>query len=196
MQERVLRGLRRAQTFIDQIWYPPFLGFLCVADLVILIVPLDPLLLSSCILRPRSWWKVSASMIGGAILGAFLVAKVVQYDPTVIQSHFAAAFASPGWHATEEHLRQHGMLGLILCGLSPAPQIFPVLVGALAGIPAIDLALSLGAGRALKYLVYSFLAAHAPDLLRRVPGLKKSMDLLTQPAPEKKIDAPAHSPNK
>jgi len=177
MGRRLAQIFHGLQHFVDHFWYPPLLGFFCMADLVILIIPLDALLVSSILLRPRKWISVWFYMTGGAILGAFFIAILIQWHPTFVKDGlFHATFHSHTWLRTENLVHHWGIAGLVFLGLSPVPQQFPVLVAAFAGIPAPELALSVGLGRFLKYGIYCWTTAFAPKLLQQIPFLRKEME--------------------
>jgi membrane protein YqaA with SNARE-associated domain len=176
MLERLANAIRRLQRFVDHVWYPPLLGLMCILDLFILVVPLDGLMISSVLLRPRRWASIFLCMTGGAMLGAFVVGCLIQVSPALVQNGpFQSALHSAAWLRTQSLVHRWGIGGLFVLGMSPIPQQFPVLVAGLAGLSPLTLALALGAGRFFKYGAYGWITAHAPHWLARIPLLREQM---------------------
>jgi membrane protein YqaA with SNARE-associated domain len=179
MGQRLFRALHQLQRFIDHVWFPPFLGFLCILDLFILIVPLDALLISSVLLRPSKWLPIFLCMTAGAVLGSFGVCWLVQCDPELLNRLFQNALHTETWRQTEHWVNQWGIWGLVGLGMSPVPQQFPVLIAGLAQMKPLEVAISLGVGRFMKYAIYGWAAAHAPQWLARIPFLRKEIERIT-----------------
>src|SRR3989338_6423574 len=59
-------------------WYTPALGLLAFADLFLIVIPTDGLLISSVMLSPRRWIFSAVVVSLGSSLGAVALAHVLQ----------------------------------------------------------------------------------------------------------------------
>jgi membrane protein YqaA with SNARE-associated domain len=169
--ERVRKVLKRFQSFADRPWYFPFLGFLAALDFYIFIVPTDALLVSSVLLRPKKWVSAFFWVGLGSALGAVALAGALQ----------AGVFSVPDsetWVWLKGFFSDYGGVALALIALSPLVQFPVVVLAALSGMPLEKIFLICLVGRWIKSAVFAYVASRAPELLFKIPFLKKELEIL------------------
>ncbi len=177
--ERIRNAVKRLQTFADRWWYFPVLGILAGADLFILVVPTDALLISSVMLRPKKWVSAFICVALGSAIGAAVFAGVIQWDTNLFMERwFPDAFDSVLWQRTDAFFDAWGGFALLLIACSPLVQFPAVAVAALSGMSLTKIFFVCLLGRALKAALFSYGASHAPRLLMRLPFVRRELSLL------------------
>ncbi len=169
--EKSRQFLNRLQGFAGRPWYFPFLGFLAALDFYIFIVPTDALLVSSVLLRPKKWVSAFVWVGLGSALGAVTLAAALQLGFFTIPD-------SETWVWLKEFFNHYGSVALGLIALSPLAQFPVVVLAALSGMPLGELFLICLVGRWIKSAVFAYIASRAPELLFRIPFLRKELEVL------------------
>lgn len=175
--QRVYQYFRGLLPYIDRGWFLPVVALSAFLDFFILIIPTDALLVSGVLLRPRRWFFAAVIVAVGSTLGAYLLAWGLQYDPTWLTEHFPRLMASEGWKGMDTFLDRFGFWALALLALGPLPFQPAVILLAVAGTTAEEIALGAFVGRFSKYLLFSYLASHAPKYLERFDVRKELAQL-------------------
>lgn len=158
----------RAERYCDRWWYLPLLALMAGADLFLIVIPTEGLLVSSVMLRPRKWIRYFLWASIGSGLGAFLLALLTQiYGEPLVTWLAGDTFNTPAWHKTEGFFDKYGILAMIFVAVGPLPSQPAVIIGALAHMSAIGLALAVLVGRAVKYALFAWSATHAPKLFEK-----------------------------
>lgn len=166
MRSWVFRVIARLERHADRPWYTFAVTFLAAIDLFVAIIPIDGLLISSVLLKPKRWVSLAILMSGGSALGAFVLGLLIQiYGEPFAHAFFHDQLSSPAWQSLSLFLGSHGALALTLIAASPLPQQLPVIVCALAHLPLPLIFISVFIGRTLKYLLFAWSSQHAPRLL-------------------------------
>lgn len=180
---------RYFRRFASRPWYLPVASLLAAADLFILVVPTDFIIISYVLMRPHHWLRTFIMIAFGSALGALVLASILQFGGTeFLQSWFPALFQSGGWESTRNFVQDHGAFALFVISMSFLPQQPGVILAALSGMALPVLFFSVFAGRALKYLFFSWIASHAPRLLRKIPGGRSAVRELE---PKRSTKSPA-----
>ena len=178
----------------NQWWYPPVIGALAFADLFILIIPTDAILISAVMISPKRWLWIGTMVALGSALGAVALTLLLRYEGMPWLLHFYPGIDHTKAWATATHLVDSwGGWGLFGIALSPIPQHAAIAVAAIAGLEIPIIFGTVFLGRTLKYVAFSYLASHAPKLLGKIFGMKTELALVS-PEAEKKIegDSPAN----
>ncbi|MGZ6326982.1 MAG: YqaA family protein [Bdellovibrionota bacterium] len=173
MKQRMQKLLHHLQLHAGAWWYPPVIGLLALADLFILIVPTDAILVSAVMLNPRRWIYTALMVALGSSIGAVMLALVLRYHGLPFLLHiYPGIDHSAAWKSAIHLVEQWGAWGLFGIAISPLPQHAAIAVAALTGMNGLVIFGSVMAGRAVKYLFLAWLASHAPKLLGKVWGMQ------------------------
>lgn len=180
--ERVRSAVRWLQHFADRWWYFPILGLLAGADLFILVVPTDAILISSVMLQPRRWVSAFVWVALGSAIGAVAFAAVIQWDTNLVMEHwFPDAFDSAAWQAMDSFFDEWGGSALLLIACSPLVQFPAVALAALSGMSLTKIFFVCLLGRSIKSALFSYGASHAPKLLMKLPFIQRELSLIYPP---------------
>jgi membrane protein YqaA with SNARE-associated domain len=206
MSRKILRNLRSLQKHIDRPWYLPTVALLAFADVFVMIIPTDALLVSAVLVKPRRWWLAGTLVALGSSLAALVLAGAVQWDLDGLTRLFPSLFESPSWRGTDAFLEKYGVWALALFAAGPLPYQPAVILVALSGASLTEISLATLLGRGGKYYVLAYLASHAPRYLERLRSVRREMLALeeavntkadgnaTAAAPEEKTPPTGHRP--
>lgn len=195
------RGRKFVLRFVNRPWYPAMIAFLAALDFFIVVVPTDLFLISAVFGRPRRWLPISLTIALGSTLGAVILAYVLDYDQELIHRAFPSVFASSQWAYAERLIEEYGIYAIFFAAVGPLPIQPFVLVGALSAHLSLEgLAISVAAGRVIKFSLFGWIASHAPRLLEKFHVA--SHDEILTVAPSQPVDqgklpkrgSPADSP--
>jgi membrane protein YqaA with SNARE-associated domain len=179
MKHPVLRTIARLERYATRIWYTPLVALLAAADLFILIVPTDALVISNAALRPKHWIWIAVWSTLGSALGSFALCLAIQgYGAEFLHLIGFAPESSATWQSTAQWVREYQGPALAVFAVGPFPLQPAVVVGSVAGVPPLSVLLWVGLGRAIKFFFFSWAATHAPNLLNRIWGLRTEVELL------------------
>jgi membrane protein YqaA with SNARE-associated domain len=170
-------SVQKLQRFVDRKWYPLLIALLAAADNLILVIPNDGILISSSMLAPRRWLQFAVFVAVGSTLGAIALAALVELHglPWITEFH-PGITESTAWSLTQSFFDQYGLIVVFIVAASPLIQQPAVVLAALANTNLTHLALTIFAGRLLKFLIMAYLASHAPRVLTRLWGVRAEME--------------------
>ncbi len=157
------------QKFADRKWYPILIGLLAALDNFIIIVPTDGILISSAMLTPKRWITLAFSVAIGSTLGALLLALFVETQGLqLINEFYPHLDSSSSWIMTRDFFSQYGLVVVFIVAVTPLMQQPSVILASLADTPLTHLALVIFIGRFLKFLLFTYLGVHAPQLFNKI----------------------------
>lgn len=172
MKKRLHHWYQTMRQYADRWWYAPLIGALAFADLFVIVIPTDGLLISAVMLAPRRWFTKSVIVALGSSLGAvalvFLLHEhglplLLKIAPGIDQSH--------AWIWSQHLMEQWGIWALFLIGVSPFMQHPAIALAALAHMPVWSVFWAVFIARVIKYAFLGWIATHAPKMLERLWGL-------------------------
>jgi len=182
MKNKVHSYYKRMQTWVDVWVYPGLLALLAFADVFVIVIPSDGILVSSILLRPKKWLRfVLAMTIGSVLAGTLFGYLVEQHGLELINQWMPSLTESWIWKVTENFFGLYGMLVLFLAAASPIsfqPAVFFAIV---AHTPLIQVFLVLAIGRSLKNLVIGGIASKAPKHLYKLWGIRSDLEEVGAP---------------
>lgn len=161
------------QGFAHKGWYLPLLTLLAAIDNFVVVIPTDGILVSSSMLQPRRWIWFALSIAIGSTIGASLLAHLVEIKglPWVLEIYPGIESVNT-WQWTVDFFDRYGLFVVFGMAITPFFQQPAVILAAVANTPLIELAAVTFLGRALKFLLISYLGSHVPRLLGKMWGLK------------------------
>jgi len=177
MQKNLKRWFQMLQQHADRWWYAPVIGLLAAADLFLIVVPTDGLLISAVMLAPRRWIYTAFMVSIGSAVGCLALAHLIQMHgmPFLLQI-VPGIEQNSAWAWTNRLMNEWGAWAVFLVALSPLMQHPAIALAALAGMPLLSIGGFAFAGRILKYLLLAFLATHAPGVLGKLWGLQHELE--------------------
>lgn len=169
--------LRWLQRHTDRWWYLPLVGALAAADLFVMVIPMEAIIVASVMLLPKRWLRVALVSSAGSSLGALaLGAFVSEYGRDWAESHFASSLQSSTWQDVAQFLQRYGEWALGLMAFGPLPQQPAVILVALAGASVTWIFLSVLIGRGVKYTLFAWGATHAPKWFERAFSIESPIE--------------------
>lgn len=157
-------------------WFPWAVAALHAADVFILVVPNDVLLVAAVLAHRQRWAAIAVLQTAGCLLGCAALCAVALYDPHGLKHMYPSVFESDSWQQTEELMHEHGLWAALVLG-----SVFPVhpflFVGALSGVSVPGLLASLTAGRLVRNLAVCFLAVRATEARVWLSRFKRAVGL-------------------
>lgn len=160
-------------------WFPLLLAALSAADLFVLVIPAEGIMVASTFALPRRWFLIALGSTAGSALGATALAAVL-----AAHGGGAVEWLSPGihqsssWKFASEWMGQYGVWALL--GLSATPMLVVplVAVAALSQLPVVEVGAAVFIGRLARNCLYTYLASHAPRVLLKFKSVKKEVDVV------------------
>lgn len=179
MRSRMAPWLEWVRQQMDRPWYPIVLFGCALADVWLVIIPTDGLVIASTLAQPRRWKVFAIFFTLGSALGALSLAWVVnQHGLPWIQHFFPDFVTSSFWITTESWVDSIGLWAVFLIAITPLSQQPAVILAALSHNTLTAIFMAVLFGRLIKYLVMGFLCAHAPEHLEpmaRALGFKSEI---------------------
>ena len=177
LHENIQNLVKSLQLYTDRIWYAPLIGLLAALDNLLIIIPTDGILVSSTMLRTKSWILFAVSISVGSTLGAMALAAVVELKglPWILEV-YPGLDESLSWTWTMQFFEKYGMFLVFFVAATPLMQHPAVILASLANTPLMKLAIVILSGRMLKYLIMGYIASHAPRLLKKMWGLGSELE--------------------
>ena len=171
------RFLSFIQKSFDRPWYLPFAAFLAGADLFIIIVPTDGLIVSYVLARPRQWIRTALLFSIGSVSGVIGLAwATAKWGDPFVRWLLGDTVGSQSWQSAEAFVSSWGGVSLLLIGASPFPLQPPVALCALSHLPLAEIAIWTAAGRLIKFFGLAWVSSKAPYLLSRIKGLRDEVE--------------------
>lgn len=177
MNAWIRRQVLRMEAFSDRPWYPFLIGFLAGVDNLVIVVPTDGILISSILLQPRRWVRMSFAIMLGSSLGALVLAWLIQtHGLPLIENYYPSLLQTSSWVWTEYLFDNYGLLVLFAVAATPVMQHPAIVLTALSGTGLGSIFLVVIAGRTLKYAFLGYVSAKTPALLGRLWGVRKELE--------------------
>lgn len=177
MQQRLKGWFTVLQKYADRWWYAPAIGLLAGADLFLVVIPTDGLLISAVMLAPRRWIYTAFMVTIGSTLGTLLLGHLLQVHGLPLLLNISPGIEqSSMWIWTNNLMDSWGTWAVFLIALSPLMQHPAVALAAMAGMTLTTLGLMVFSGRIIKYLFLAYLATHAPGMLGKLWGLQHELE--------------------
>lgn len=175
---RIVRSwLRKVQRYAGRWWYAPLVGALAGIDAFVVVIPTDGLLVSAVMLAPRRWIYTALVVTLGSTLGAVALAGLLEVHGLPLLLKIKPGLdQSSVWIWTDLMMDKYGGWALFAVALSPIMQHPAVALAALAGMSLWEIAAFVFVGRAIKYLVISWISTHAPGLLKKLWGMQGELE--------------------
>jgi len=178
----VLERIRLLERYVDRPWYPFVLAGLTFIDFFVVIIPSDGIAVASVLARPKKWISVAVAMALGSLIGGLLLAVLTkQFGEPFIDWIFPGILNTESWHTSELWVEKWGFWAVFALAASPMAQQPGVLLAALTDMPFLWIGIALGGGRLIKFLVYAWIASHAPRLIMKMPAVKHELEELHDP---------------
>ncbi len=179
MPHPILKFIARLERFAQRIWYTPLVALLAAADLFILIIPTDALLISNVALRPKRWISIAVWVTLGSALGSLALSVGIQAWGSDFMGALGISLqSSPSWQSTAQWMRDYQGLTLALFGAGPFPLQPAVVVAASADVNPWSIFLWVALGRAAKFFFFAWAATHAPTILSKIWGIRSEVESL------------------
>lgn len=177
LQERLKGWFTTLQKYADRWWYAPAIGLLAAADLFLVVIPTDGLLIGAVMLSPRRWIYTALMVSIGSALGCLVLAHLIQVHGMPFLLNIVPGIQTNStWTWTNQLMDKWGTWAVFLVALSPIMQHPAIALAALAGMPLANIAGFAFAGRILKYLMLAYLGTHAPGVLGKFWGLQYELE--------------------
>src|SRR3989344_3242605 len=135
MQHRLKRWFTFLQKYADRWWYAPAMGALAAADLFLIVIPTDGLLISAVMLAPRRWIYTAVAVTLGSSLGTILLGLLIQQHGLPFLLHIVPGIEqSSVWTWTNNLMDEWGTWAVFIIAVSPLMQHPAVALAALAGM--------------------------------------------------------------
>ena len=169
----IQKQVHRLQNFVGRVWYPPLISILAFLDNLILIVPTDGLLISSCLLKPQRWKSFALLVSIGSTLGAFLLFLVVQnYGISFLNFLYPDFAQAQAWVLTEKFFHLYGLVVIFIVSMTPVPQQPAIVLAGLSDVPVNEMLALLFLGRLIKFYIMAYAGSKAPGLIKKMWGIQ------------------------
>ncbi len=177
LRKRIETSVQYLQVYTDRIWYPPLLGFLALIDSFVIIIPTDGLLISSAMLKPKSWANLSFCISIGSTMGAMLLFHLLQTHglPWVLEIYPGVNQGS-FWLWSETFFLRYGLMLVFFVAATPVIQQPAIILASAAHTPFLPTMFAIFAGRLLKNLIMSYISSHSPRLISKMWGVQNELD--------------------
>ncbi|MBS1958254.1 MAG: VTT domain-containing protein [Bdellovibrionales bacterium] len=183
------RIIHRTGHYVRKPWYPILLSLLALADMFVLIVPTDGLVVTSAISEPKRGIALTFWSSVGSTLGAVLLFTAVShYGMPALQWMGPDLPQSSAWHRAEGWIQSYGIGAVLLTSALPI-ICHPILaLAALARLPLTQVAVAMLIGRLFKYGLYCWLASHSPKLLMRFKPLQHEIQEVQEDLRDQRLE--------
>ena len=164
--------LARLRQYADRPWYLPLVCLLAFADLFVMLIPTEGMIVTTSFVRPKGWWVTAIAVALSTTLAVLLVAW--------LGSHYGESFAiwllgekvfeSAMWIRADHWIQRYGFWGLWFISLGPIPPQPAILLCALGHMPGAEIGSAFFLARLPKYLLFSFLATRGPKFFKQAFG--------------------------
>ena len=181
MKKKLIRWLVQLEKFADRPWYLPLMAFIAMWDMFLLFIPSDGLMISAAMLRPKKWIRTAVWMAIGVAGGALLFGFAFQaYGPEFVDRHLSWAVGGENWGRLSGFVEKYGFWAVSGIALGPFPIQPGVILGALGGMSAGALFVSVFVGRVLKNFLLCWIASHAPQYISKLWGIRGDVKVVTE----------------
>lgn len=177
--KKVLQYFIGLQRFLHTWWYGPVFFLICFLDHYVIVVPVLGMLVSSILLAPQKWLKLSIWGAVGSALGATSIGWVAhEFGLSLIHNYYPSVMQSGVWTWAESFFTRHGIWVIFVSGVSPIAQQPAVIVSAIAGAPILEIGGILLVGKLIKFIFIGALASYAPQYLTSFRSVRQEVEEL------------------
>jgi len=159
-------AFQKLKTFAGRPWYPLVIGVLNAADMFLLFIPNDPLLVAGALMRTNTL-PLAITVAFFSTCGVAMLCGCVQYlGMEWLQGLFPVVFESSAYHTVASYTQIYGPVVLFVGAAGPPPLVIHPFV-CVALMTKMDTKLLLAVfftGRVLRYLAVCQLATSARKL--------------------------------
>lgn len=176
-KQKTIQAVKFIQSYINRIWYAPLLGVLAALDNFIVVIPNDGLLISSAMLTPKKWIRLSFCVALGSTVGAAVLAWAIHhYGLNIVEELYPGIQSTKMWTWTHDFFQQYGLWLLFLVAVTPFVQQPAIIFAVIAEFSILQIAIVVFIGRLIKFLLMSYIGSHAPHLLSKFWGLDSELE--------------------
>ncbi len=180
-QQKAHNWIKYLQTHANSWWYNPAISFLAFIDNFVVVIPTDGLLISGSMLAPKRWFGRALFVSLGSSLGAWILVFLIRTHGMAFVLHIIPDLESSStWIWTESFMLDYGLWVVFAVAASPLLQHPALALVALTDIKVLYIFTAILSGRLLKYIVYSWVASHAPHFVGKLWGTQKELHKLEE----------------
>ncbi|AZZ36045.1 hypothetical protein CIK05_04315 [Bdellovibrio sp. qaytius] len=173
LKHLITHAVKLLQYYIDRTWYLPMLSLLALLDNYIIVIPIDGILISSSMLKPKKWFYFGFFVAIGSAIGALGLAYIIRvYGIQIVESFFPHIQSSSSWIRTQSFFDQYGLWLLFAVAVTPFTQQPAIILAVLAGVPVLQIFLIEFLGRWIKFSLMAYVGSHAPNLIKKFWGIQ------------------------
>ena len=173
---RTVRTIVSLDRTASRPWFLPAVSLFPLTDYVLPFLPNQMVLIALSVLQPRRWWIFAATFVIATAFGAGLTAFAIQAaSPWILETLFGGTPDNSAAAQVVSMVERYGLVALVALSMLPWPPRTGVIVCALAGLHPLAIGLSVSVGRIAPAGAFTFVGAHAPHLLRRLPSIDQTL---------------------
>lgn len=177
IRKNIEASVEYLQRFTDRFWYPQIIGFLALLDAFILVIPVDGILISSVLLKPKRWIYLSTCVTIGSTIGALMFFYFVEkHGLPFILDIYPNINQGQIWNWSEVFFQKYGLLLVFFVAATPLFQHPTIILASLAHAPFPHMLAVVFSGRVIKYFIMAYLSSHSPRLLSKLWGVQAELD--------------------
>lgn len=175
--------------FFDRPWYLYLCALLAAADIFILLIPTDGLLITYVWAKPKQWVRSFIIISVGSAVGALAMAIAIRYfGEGMMEQWLAGHDSSDTWQKMTLWIDDYGVWALGFIAGGPFPLQVGVILAALGHMEVSTLFVSVLIGRLIKYGLFSYLSVRMPHLLRKSKTLQHEIEEAQGEEHEKRVE--------
>ncbi len=177
LRKNVENCVQFLQKYTERIWYPTLIGFLAFVDTFIIIIPTDGLLISSAMLKPKSWFNLALCISVGSTVGGMIFFHLIQKHglPWILEI-YPGINSGPIWAWSETFFLKYGLLLVFIVAATPIIQQPAIIFASLAHTPFLPMMFVVFLGRFLKNIIMAYISSHSPRLISKMWGVQDELD--------------------
>ena len=158
---------------IDRPWYLSVIALLSGFDLFVIFIPIDWILISSTLIRPKRWISLFISLAVGSAIGALVLGVLSHvYGESFLRLFMNDPLNSPQWIKSLDYIDRYGAWALAFISFGPIPQQPAVAICGMAGMSYFKIFFAVLVARLTKYGIFAWSSTHAPWVLRKLRIIK------------------------
>lgn len=168
---------RKLESQVNRPWYPFALGFIALIDNGIFLLPIAAMMVTSTLTAPKRWFSLALSTTIGSAIGAVLFSVLVShFGVSFIESTYPSLTHSQSWQLAAQWINHYGFWALFIFCALPISEHPAIIFAMAANIPIATVAVSITAGKIIKFFALAWIASHAPELLLKLKWFRKGID--------------------
>lgn len=143
--------------------YPLVVAVIAFSVTVTFSFPFAAVLIPAVLLGPKRWLVIGLLAGAASGLGAGVLVEIFQHlGREVVLSRYPELVQLQAWQWVGDWLQNYGLIALLIIAASPMPQTPALLFCALAGLSVPGIAVVVGIGKTVKYLLLAWATARYP----------------------------------